>query len=78
MEYLKNVVLKVCHRSTSILKLKLYFHVVYLYLQFLHTDDEERTSLIPVITKLLQLSQQERQYLSETTGGKLYNHYTYK
>lgn len=38
-------------------------------LKFLHTDDEERTSLIPVITKLLQLSQQERQYLSETTRG---------
>ena len=43
---------------------------VHFVLQFLHsTSNEEKQSLIPVITRLLQLSQQERTFLQETIKG---------
>ncbi|XP_019852106.1 PREDICTED: GRIP and coiled-coil domain-containing protein 2-like [Amphimedon queenslandica] len=39
-------------------------------LKFLHTNNEEKLKLIPIITRLLQLSQQEKHFLQETIKGR--------
>ena len=38
-------------------------------LQFLHTTGQEQAQLVPVITSLLKLSQQERVFLEEVLKG---------
>ena len=39
-------------------------------MQFIHTSDEERRQLIPVITTLLKLSPKEKEYVMEITKGE--------
>ena len=71
MEYLKNVVLKVRPmqpRGWGRILLTLLYNIH----QFLQGKSEERTNLIPVITRLLQLSPQEVAYVEQTLKGKLY------
>lgn len=90
MEYLKNVILKVCtyrivctctsvwcarkHQMVEDLPMigRCYvpwFTVVCSLLQFLHTTGQEQAQLVPVITSLLKLSQQERVFLEEVLKG---------
>lgn len=38
--------------------------------QFIHTSDEERRQLVPVITTLLKLSPKEKEYIMEITKGE--------
>ena len=68
MEYLKNVVLKVC-KQDPVLGMALYQDLVSVSFQFLYTVGPEQANLIPIITKLLQLSPQEVKFLQETIKG---------
>ena len=70
MEYLKNVVLKVCKQG-PVLGMALHQDLVSVSFQFLYTVGPEQASLIPIITKLLQLSPQEVKFLQETIKGNL-------
>lgn len=70
MEYLKNVVLKVClvtHTHTQALHTR---HHTHTHTQFLHvTDSNEKAGLVPIITKLLQLSPHEVKFVQDTIKG---------
>lgn len=68
LEYLKNVVLKVLSIPVDI---ELMFIYCLFSSQFLHTQGAERSGLIPIVTKLLQLSPQEIKFLQETVKGLL-------
>ena len=64
MEYLKNVVLKVCTCLNQ-------FPTNCCFVaQFIHTQGQEQSSLVPIITKLLNLSPQEVKFLEQTVKGK--------
>jgi hypothetical protein len=39
-------------------------------LKFLHSNNEERGGLVPIMCRLLQLSQQEKVFLQETVRGR--------
>ena len=71
MEYLKNVVLKVCEQE-PVLGMALDQDLASVSFQFLYTVGPEQASLIPIITKLLQLSPQEVKFLQETIKGNLF------
>ena len=74
MEYLKNVVLKVCGQdSRPCASDATGSDLVSVSFQFLYTVGPEQASLIPIITKLLQLSPQEVTFLQETIKGNLPN-----
>ena len=67
MEYLKNVVLKVCEQVLCFGATG--SDLVFVSFQFLYTVGPEQASLVPIITKLLQLSPQEVKFLQETIKG---------
>lgn len=68
LEYLKNIVLKV--PPTPIIQSSLVANTLLCIFQFLHTQGPERSGLIPIVTRLLQLSPQEIKYLQETVKGQ--------
>ena len=70
MEYLKNVVLKVCVTRCNPYKVLLCLRMQ--CTQFLHNEGEERRGLIPIIEKLLLLSPQEVKYLEDTIIRGMY------